>query len=441
MLPAVHLAAAVLLGQAIAAGQHGYSPAALGLVATAILVAVAGLFLPGRAEKHAVLATRAVVAVGVALAFWRVPLVDLYLEFPLSRWRVAPFVYMAAFSAAVSACLVLGRPRFAQPAGLPLLVVTFWLMGAFYLTLSPDPKIDVFNFHRFGCQALLAGRDPYAITIPDPYVPPSRFYAPGLEVGGRVLCGYCYPPLTLLMSLPAYVLSGDPRLSDLTAWAGAAVVVAYGFPRRAGRPRGAVGPALLILFAPGVFVLVQACWTESLLVLLLAMTTALAARRRLWSTAVGAGLLLASKQYVPLAAPAWLLLAPRPWRSMAAIRWAGVALAAGLLVTMPFVLWDPRAFVRSLTVLNVGMIRSDAISFLPPLLHATGWHPPLLACPVAAAAVASALVLWRSPPTPAGFAAGFGLISTCLFAVSPLAFGNYYALAAAAFCVAAAAEA
>jgi hypothetical protein len=49
-------------------------------------------------------------------------------------------------------------------------------------------------------------------------------------------------------------------------------------------------------------------------------------------------------------------------------------------------------------------------------------------------------VLWQAPRTPAGFAGGFGLIATCLFAASPLAFGNYYALAGAALCVAAVAE-
>jgi hypothetical protein len=57
-----------------------------------------------------------------------------------------------------------------------------------------------------------------------------------------------------------------------------------------------------------------------------------------------------------------------------------------------------------------------------------------------AAVVAAGLVLWRAPRTPAGFAGGFGLIATCLFAASPLAFGNYYALAGAALCVAAVAE-
>jgi hypothetical protein len=432
----------VLLGQAIATGQRGFSPVALGLVGTAIAVAMAALFLPASGDgARAASAGRVVLAVGVALAFWRLPLIDLFLEFPVGRPRLAPFVLPAAIAAVLSACVVLRWPRAVQPACLPIVLVAFALMGAFYLTLSPDPKIDVYNFHRFGCQALLDGHDPYAITIPDPYVPPSHFYAPGVEVGGRILCGYCYPPLTLLMSLPAYVAWGDPRLADLFAWTAAAAVVAYGFPRRRDRGRTGDGPALLLLFTPGVFLQLQACWTESLVALLLATTAILAARRQLRAAAVAAGLLLASKQYVPLASPALLLLIPRPWRSAAAARWVGLAMAAGLIVTLPFVLWGPAAFLHSLTVMNVGVVRNDAMSFLPMLIRATGRRPPLLVCPALAAVAASVVLVWRSPRTAAGFAVGVGLTLTCAFAVSPLAFGNYYALAAAAFCVAAAAEA
>ena len=152
------------------------------------------------------------------------------------------------------------------------------------------------------------------------------------------------------------------------------------------------------------------------------------------------GLLLAAKQYVPLTVAAVWLLVQRPWTAATLRRWATIAATAGLVVTAPFVVWGPAAFVRSLTVLNVGMVRADSISFLPPLLRATGWLGPLLAWPVAGAAVASVLVLWRGERTPAGYAAGVSLIATCLFAVSPLAFGNYYALPIAGLCMAAAAD-
>ncbi len=435
----MYLATAIVLGQAIAAGRVGYSPVALGLIAAAIGLGAAGVFWPAVDPPGGAAASRVVVAVGVVAAFGRVPLVDLYWRFPVGRPRLAPFVGLGGVSAALAACVVLRRPRAVGPACLPVLLATAGLMGAFYLSLSPDPRIDVFNFHRDGCAALLAGRDPYAITIPDPYVPPSHFYRPGVEVGGRILCGYCYPPLTLLLTVPAYLL-GDPRWADVAAYILAAAVIAYGFRRRREDPYRGTGPAVLLLFAPGVFTLYAGCWTEPMVVLLLATTAALAARGWVRSAAVSAGLLLASKQYVPLAAPAVVLLVPRPWWTGAAPRWAGLALAAGLVVTLPFVLWNPQAFVHSQTVLNAGVIRADSISFLPSLIRATGIHPPLLACPVVAAVAAGAAVAWQAPRTPAGFAAAMGLTLTCVFALSPLAFGNYYALAVGAFLVAAAAE-
>jgi hypothetical protein len=434
--PAAHLAAVILLGQAIAAGQAGFSPTALLLVGAAIAAITAALVVPETGGRVPLVVIRGVVVAGLALAVWRMPLVDLYIEEPRLRSKVGPFVLLAGLSVILMLSVVVRHPRAIQPACLPLLLTTFALMGAFYLGLAPDPKIDVYRFGSLGCDALLDGRNPYAITIPDPYGPNAHFYAAGVVAGGRILCGYCYPPLTLLLSLPAHLLAGDVRYADLAAMVLAAAIVAYGFRRRS----EGTAVAVLLLFMPGGFHLLENAWTEPLLILLVALTTVLAARGWLRSAAVVAGLLLASKQYVPLAAPAFLLLVPRPWTVRALLRWVGIALAAGLVVTLPFMLWSPSAFFRSLTVLNVGVIRYDAISFLPPLLRATGLRLPLLVWPIAAAAVAGTLVTWRAPRTPAGFAAGFALICLCVFAVSPLAFGNYYALAVGSLCVSAAAE-
>jgi hypothetical protein len=53
---------------------------------------------------------------------------------------------------------------------------------------------------------------------------------------------------------------------------------------------------------------------------------------------------------------------------------------------------------------------------------------------VVLAAAAIALVLWKAPHTPAGFAAGVTLVTTLFFAFSQQAFCNYYYFTIATAC-------
>jgi hypothetical protein len=236
----------------------------------------------------------------------------------------------------------------------------------------------------------------------------------------------------LICGLTGY-LAGDVRLTYLAAWVLSAALLGYLLPNRAG-----ILPAILLLFMPGVFHLLENAWIEPLLILLLAITTLLAIKR--WpGIAVAALLFFASKQYAPLALPAIVCLLPGPWNLRTAARWIWPGIAVTAIITLPFLLWSPHAFFRSLTILNVGMIRADSISFAPVLSHLIRLRFSL-AFTVLAALPAILLVLWKSPRTPAGFTAGVALILLCVFAFSPLAFGNYYTLAAGALTIAGASE-
>ena len=72
---------------------------------------------------------------------------------------------------------------------------------------------------------ILKGTNPYTITFPD--VIGAEWYGPGVSVNGRLRFGYPYMPLTLLMSLPGYLVAGDVRCSHLAAMVGAAALIAY----------------------------------------------------------------------------------------------------------------------------------------------------------------------------------------------------------------------
>ena len=214
----------------------------------------------------------------------------------------------------------------------------------------------------------------------------------------------------------------------------AAILLAYASPKTIG-----FAPAVMLLFLPDTFRRLQLAWIEPFAVLILCATVFFAARKCFIFAAIALGLFYASKQYTPFTAPAALLLLPRPWRWRDVLKFGSIALISGLTVTLPFVLWVPHAFLHSLTTLYVGSVRFDSISFLPRLAQALHVQASL-AFGVAATIPASLLVLWKAPRTASGFAASVALILVCLFAFSPVAFGNYYSLAASTLCAAIAAR-
>jgi hypothetical protein len=148
---------------------------------------------------------------------------------------------------------------------------------------------------------------------------------------------------------------------------------------------------------------------------------------------VALGLLLASKQYLILAAPLVLLL-PAPHIPRGKLAVMAIAAGVALLVSLPLVLWDVRAFVHSAVTLQFRQpFRAEALSYLVPLTEGTGVGAPVWV-PFACAGVATLLALWRSPRTPSGFAVAVAFVLFAFFATSKQAFRNYYALVLAALC-------
>jgi hypothetical protein len=153
---------------------------------------------------------------------------------------------------------------------------------------------------------------------------------------------------------------------------------------------------------------------------------------------VALGLLAGIKQYLLLVLPAAAIMA-RAWRggwSLPAT--VGVAVLSAALVTVPFVIWDWPGFYRSVIELHLLQpFRDDALSYLAwfrlgevPGVALVGF---VMLLPVAA------LIMWRSPRTPAGFAAALAFGYLIFFAFNKQAFANYYFFVIGALCCAAAA--
>jgi hypothetical protein len=252
---------------------------------------------------------------------------------------------------------------------------------------------------------------------------------------GVVQCGYFYLPLSLLLDLPAH-LAGDVRYTQLAALTIAAALVAYADPRRDAR-RLSCAIAALLLFTPQVFHTLENAWIEPQMLMFLA-AIAFVVARRLPGRFVLMGLLVAVKQYGIFLVPLVPLLIPdEPATRARVLRALIIVTITAAIVTLPFVLWDPRAFLHSTTALYVGMLRTDSISLLAWLNVRTGVRPPMLVTTLAGFA-AAALAAWRAPRGATGFAAAVAFVLLVVFLFGTQSFANYYFLVAGALLIAAA---
>ena len=364
---------------------------------------------------------------GLALQFvqyiLRAPAIYIQRSWPGEHWPFLLGVFVAAGLVGVG--LWGGGPL--RRVWFPALLATHFLLGAWILHQSPNPHIDVFVFQQGGSAALLRGENPYRLTFPDIYGD-KPFYGPGLSADGQVDFGFPYPPLSLFLALPGYLLAGDYRYAQLLALLAAGALLAAARPGRT----GALAAALL-LFSPRAFFVLEQGWTEPFVIFLLALTVACACR---WPRAlpVALGLLLASKQtmvFVPFLA--LLLVGKWDWRAWWGLLWRAGLVAA--VVSLPLALWAFRPFFYSVVLLQLYQpLRTDALSYAAALARSGLPAPTWLA--FAAILPALALALWRGARTPAGFAGGMALVYLAFFAVNKQAFCNYYFFALGALCCA-----
>lgn len=424
----VLFASVAMLGQALQVREGFYDERALAWLTGALVLCAVGVLSlrwPPLASQRLELLPRIVAAIAIV---WHVALLltsspGMYVQ---PRANIQLFRMGIVAQALLSAIGIAGVKRMARLWFPPLLAVHFAL-GVWMLHASPTPAIDVVVVHREAIDAMKAGRSPYAINFENIYSPESGFYNPETVAGNRVMFGYPYPPLNLLAAAPARWIAGDYRYAQLTAWVIAAALV--GFMASGMIPK--IAAVLLLLQPRGFFVLEQG-WTEPLAICMLAFT--LFAMARMPSlTAWASGLLIVTKQYLVLAVPLlWRFAVGRDGFRGFVLR----AALVGAIVTLPFLIWSPRAFIESVLLLQLREpVRLDSLSFLSwAVRHGLGEGSFIWAA--AAATVGVALTMLVTPNTPAGFAASFAFSSFLAFAFGSKAFCNYYFFVAGAMCCA-----
>lgn len=285
--------------------------------------------------------------------------------------------------------------------------------------------LDVALFQEMASTALRDGINPYSITFPDLYEASKSvlFYGPGVSVDGVLQFGFPYLPLGLLVTAPFEWFLSDFRIAHLLAIVGAGVMMTMlgdGWRSRA-------SAAAFLLIAP-VPVVVAIGWTEPLMVLGL-MAVLLSSRRRSVATPYLLGVVLATKQTaVLLFAPSFLLY-ERPWSLRVIGRDLAKTLATLAVLTLPFVLWNPSAFYRSVVSLQfIQPFRPDSIAYPALFANYFGSYDSrmMVVLPLVGVGLVAFVTLRYTPTGSQGFALASALTLVVAFAFSKQAFANYY---------------
>jgi hypothetical protein len=414
---------AVALGHAVDLKDGTYSPEALGWLTVSIGFCLVGIISPRFPALESVCRRMlpAILAFGIADQ-------TIYL---LMRMSSDPQITVAFATIAFLGLIQFFNMRRLRLPVMAIMVLAFFVAGELAFNLhSKDPRIDVFMFQTNASWAITHGINPYTFRYPSMYPPGTPYYGPGVVDSHAILTvGFPYPPLSLFMALPGYLLGQDVRYSHLAAMGLSAGLIVATRPGRI----AALAATLLLLMPRSIYVL-DLAWTEPFLVLTFSFVMFCVCR---WPKALpyALGLYFSTKQYTILTIPLLPLLieGPRHWRTLGRILFkAGLVVAA---INLPFLIWNAHEFFRALVLFQfLQGFRNDALSYLV-LIHR---NSPNVTLPVWISllplVVIIPLSLRRLASSPAGFAAAVTAVHLFFFAFNKQAFCNYYYFVIATAC-------
>src|SRR6185312_14878126 len=126
------------------------------------------------------------------------------------------------------------------------------------------------------------------------------------------------------------------------------------------------------------------------------------------------------------------------------VRWCAKAMTAGLVASLPLILWNVRAYLHAnFAAASGAAFRYDALSYFAYWADTHDWTPPRHVEWISLLTLVPTgwFTLRRAGRSAAGFAAGLSLVALVFFASNKFAFCNYYYLVIAALCTSVAASA
>ena len=299
----------------------------------------------------------------------------------------------------------------------------FWMIvslvcavKALVIFTSYSWQLDVWQVHQTGAKAFFAGDNPYAVAV-----------WTGPTGPAKLICrGFIYPPTSLLATLPFYALLGDIRFTMLAGELAALALLRRLIARAPGCPvrdRLAELVLLLAFVQPRGVAMTETGWNEPIVLgFIAAALYTYATRDDHGESDVLLALGLSAKQYMIFGLPPALILFPRQWRPFRRMA------AAGLIVSLPFVLRGPGAFVDGIVAHFLELPpRPDGLNVTAFFME----HGVRVARPVGpalAGLVMVAATIWLRRCGVAGYLHAVTLSLLALFLFGQQAFYNYYYL-------------
>jgi hypothetical protein len=320
-----------------------------------------------------------------------------------------------------AALLVLGIwPRLDERGKARAMNALFVLFAAVHLLgpfLVPDPHIDNWAWTQACLKALLHGVQPYTLTMAD---------VPGAEYARSPISAYPYPPLTLVVLAPAFLIFGDYRIALAVSMSAAVLLLrTAGRSLRLGREQ-LDAASLLVLLNPRSFTATCFGHIEPVMALALIAFSCLAARE---ASPFAQGLAFWTvpglKQY--FIAPALLFVGVRKRLPTAPVLVSGLVVLATVL---PFVVWNGSATWHSLWLEVAEWTSPDVnATSLTAAAFKLGWpYPGRNAAPVVQLIVGG-LVGWRLRHAGlAGLFLGSAVALLATFLIGWQAYPHYYFL-------------
>lgn len=261
------------------------------------------------------------------------------------------YVYAAAFAHLGSAVTDIDTERYTYHLALIALISA--CVGAFSVYLSVGPRLqfgtDALLFSRYSVDQLLAGANPYAISMAaaeDHYSTKIQMITPRED--GSVVSTFSYPAGHILAFLPqrlADVGRTELRITPFAAIVGAAALLIYDSPRAY-----AIAPVGIFLAARNFFLISTNGITDGLWLLPVLVSMRYWYQDRYRGAAIALGIACSIKQTPWLITPflaVWLAREAESWRAFGerASRCLAWGVGTFLAINLPFIVWAPRAWL------------------------------------------------------------------------------------------------
>ncbi len=417
------LAASMCIGVAVEISDGHYSLPAL--LAVAIALALVAVHWARRmlrpTEEDAAGDSRApmlLVAAGVIAMLWLAMNDERLVLYAVRPWRltivalctmgIAVASYVPAILRGTAENQDFRHVRFA------VILACVFAGGVDTIRASPIPAVDVWVVEMDGADALMHGKNPFAVvsvksTAPNHAGPNSP---------------YVYTPLQLFITTPAKAIAGDIRYAMLVAILVAGCAMRFATRRvwEDGPSFAEDAPALCYFATPKLFFILEQAWTEPVSVMFVSLVVAAHAAKRPLATSILLGLAFATKQsmiwMIPIACTALSL-------SLAQI---AVAFGVAAATIAPFAFADFHALkFAQLDYLKLLPPRDDGLTLRTAMLDLFDIEIPG-AIGFGLAAIASAASAWRFRGRASELLPCTVFALLVFFFFNKYAFANYYFL-------------